>query len=1294
MSIEISGVQGYEYQYLVTIYLSLMYTDKEDICIFVENDEDAQIKFCNEGHQYILDIQAKKKADQSDLSDFCKWISHFEKRSDTNYLLSKIITDPNRYVVFVTDSRCKDDICSFIRNEGFVQESNQPYNNSFLDNVKGAILNSYRNSTSPIDIKRHNYLESHLPGISKPILRKAFKKISIIERSSYDQIKSCVLSILNMKYLIPQIDCENVYKELIDIVIMGRDTGADIALDINKLLTRRSKTIMQYDTNYIKRVEEQECFDHLVCNHTLLLAGAPFCGKSYLAKSIAQKFAERGYHVCITTELSGESGALNFLNYSAQEPRLLLYEDPFGAVEVKSNAHEILIQIYKLIDEKSSPGRKIIITSRTDVLLTIMCKETLDECKIKSNVWYDLTLKHISVAYELWDKCFGGSSESKNIFGEIQKWLKINEGGKFLELGEISHLKCEYPVLSEIQNKNIVQLINTARISTEAIISKIQLRGTEYIKLFIALGLCCNTIRTISIEDMEYILGDFIEYPAINTDRYTTHSVKFAGKSEHLEIRFPYYGHIYKITDQHREILDYFESSGYIARNQLNSIYFRHPIFYAASKSLFRHQVQNYWRKDDVILLAKRSLSALSKNANICALITLDETYEVQNSNDILDLISLAVDSIFPSVKDKAIFLLDKNYANLNFKLKERVLNHAINRYFGDHILWHNSEPWFNPSMEVDIDLHEVFGYRSPLTIEAIDKCLKDNEHFSTDIVYKILNSTISENLTEEFLLMAASYDEVFIKEKAVFLFFKNYAYNHDDVCEYLNDYEDCNIIFNLFRGSLISWLKYSQINQSMIQTYFKKSISNRMSVAARSRRFLEDFASDYNEESINWSYYNNEEKEKLWYVWGDIFSELFINFPLQFTSMHEPHMVNTIETSLKYIKDKKRIVRLMETWNEWLIRCCNADDYGMSVMEYLMIGTKDDSSVREELFNKMLNVRNTSIITSHINHIVNNWHYLSKNEANKVIGIIKSDRNDVMWIKAVALTRRNVPEIIQVALFDSVLFNKELTEIITLLREQKVLEECLNVYCGYPQPLWWNGYHHPRNNIWNDLIQEILRMDILDKSYDVALREYFEKLIMEREWCNRDLLDIIFSNGDKRKLSFERLFYITLTHTGSTPWLWGKFLEFCSDSEKKQYFDRIIEYIELIEYTELNYDFSFSRDIIINELYARLPNDTRIYRICETIRSLDTIRDKEKRELIDKSIETLYTSVVEIYKNSPPRMNLTDRIVLDTVNRIQSPILNSKEMLETNKDGFFKRARKLRDQLDENYILVDWNYQ
>ena len=191
------------------------------------------------------------------------------------------------------------------------------------------------------------------------------------------------------------------------------------------------------------------------------------------------------------------------------------------------------------------------------------------------------------------------------------------------------------------------------------------------------------------------------------------------------------------------------------------------------------------------------------------------------------------------------------------------------------------------------------------------------------------------------------------------------------------------------------SWLKYNEESRMLIIGYFKKSL-DRMSVSIRVKEFLENFGDEYSYTGIDWIDLEYNQKEILWNVWHEIFIEFFNKFPSKYARIHQAHMVNTTNKSLKFIKNEEKIVELSTAWFSWLHRDLEhnlPDDYGMSVAEYLMKGTSVKSSFRQSIFEQMLLTPNTSFITTNVYIFIEYWDKLSDSEKQVLLNIYKIEK-------------------------------------------------------------------------------------------------------------------------------------------------------------------------------------------------------------------------------------------------------------------------------------------------------------
>lgn len=177
MSVEISGPKGYDFQYLNSLLLALEYLDKDEVEIYIEkqNCEDAQIVFSQGDIKYIIDIQVKNRSEDIDLQSFADWICHFENRSASSSLLNKLEADTNRYAVFISDARAKDDVSLFVDKGIIHTELSIGFNNEYLNKIKGFIKVCYSDSNSHISISRKSFLDEFVNSTTNNELRNICK---------------------------------------------------------------------------------------------------------------------------------------------------------------------------------------------------------------------------------------------------------------------------------------------------------------------------------------------------------------------------------------------------------------------------------------------------------------------------------------------------------------------------------------------------------------------------------------------------------------------------------------------------------------------------------------------------------------------------------------------------------------------------------------------------------------------------------------------------------------------------------------------------------------------------------------------------------------------------------------------------------------------------------------------------------------------------------------------------------------------------------------------------------------
>lgn len=1314
MSVEIVGAQGFDYQYTVTLYMILKYLEMDHFEVLVENEsfEDAKLSYQLEDKTYHIELQVKKKASEIAYDEFATWLAHFQKSKSDCFILDRIQQSDTNYLVFVTNNRCTDNVSKFVGKENEIKENKICFSAEMLKDLKLRMLKGIDNKNE-LGRKRKEHIEQYF-NQKKNELNKVLGRVYIIERK--DQIEREIYIILKEQYQIPKMICRDVMNQMLDVVRQGRDSGEDITALIREILkNKRFSRVLPEDKSFYKRDSIDILKSELLQKNLLLLTGVPFSGKTYIAKTIAQELQDNGYYVKLTDNIIEDQEAYYFLMSPENDSRLLLIEDPFGHIGKSENYIQIRDKIEGLIRDRLSINRKVIITSRLDILLDVFQKKQIEECKIQGNGWINTSISSKEEAEKIWLRFYGESDESLQVFERLKRSFDHHDETVFLEIGEMRHLLLSVQNINVLTHMSTDEIIKQARISSEEVCRKIKSYGETYKDIFILLGCFCNTVRSVSVKDLAYILCSNEESVSIRQkmEEEVTVSIGDRQKNSHIHQEFPVYAQMPKLDEDIISILRVLCEKGYIYKERItNEIYFLHPIYTYASKLLLQEEIEDDWDIEKYIKYMRRAIGSLSSNAAFCSLCQLGQEFDREQM--IIDCIVEGSRSIFPAIRDVSILYLDQNFDNLNEQVQKDFMKNIRNGRTADkYMQWNGNECWYQMDGKHYFDffnMDDFWGKDINFTLEEIEERVRKKENFSKKEIYDILSSSLADNLSREFLEYTLLSDEAVIRSRAIFYLFKNYAAKLDfEKTEYLQRFENYNVVYGMLKGMFSSVNDFSEENVKKLIIYFQKQFE-RKSVSMYVEDLFDKFGDEYDSKAIDWGKYAEAERLRIWKIWADLFSKWLVCFPAKFMGMNEPHMSLNIDRSLKYLNNQKEVVDVANAWIQWIhnySKYHSVNDYGMSVLDYLITGTKNSACLRKGMIKKELKVNSTSLVTAHISHIVDLWDMLTDEERKDICEYLKNEmRGDMKWIQAVALTRKNVTKDIQIAITGNVFLDKEPKKIIDTLNEKNILTECLHIFCGFPQPLWFNGYHHSgKYSLWDGVMMEVLKKDIVDENYNISLREMIDELYNNNDhrFVNGyDVYKEMLSDEEKRKQIFERLAYTSVTQNQDNKKMWDELLQACSEEEKKQYFLIISNFIEMVEYENMGYNgllCEYELKDIVHYILPCFSSDQSIYKLSDAM--LLMYRNIQEMEVDEsKKVKQLYeTMVQETYKNDPPRLLFTNKIVNYTCKEMGGVSDVMQKVLEKNKKDFWDRYERVKETFESNcplkireeYRLENW---
>jgi hypothetical protein len=1018
------------------------------------------------------------------------------------------------------------------------------------------------------------------------------------------------------------------------------------------------------------------------------LTGSPLCGKTHTARFIAQEFQDRGF-TC--SHGNNVEDASRFLTFSGTEDRLFLLDDPFGSIELKEESAYIWHGLNDLVHSIPS-HRLLIVTSRRDLLKALRRTTNMAEWKIGGYNWYDLTVRDRKFLIVMWEMFYEEKQLSSATRELVSTYLETEPENDLLQPGHLRHLS--YREADELVNKTMAEIFHIAQADAEELGNFLNDRNSNCHQLLMALALSSTTIEPVYMRELAFILSETEDTPSFLLGIFRVLSNK-----DIVEPHFPQYTWQDSLSTEYEEELDYLEKHGYISR-KLDTIYFTHPTYEEAAKYvLLKQTAENLKRLKGIYI---RTLACLETQTTLNAAYRLDFLFgRYADGEDFRRfLVSLAIDgfkSIFPSVQDECLLFLLKVMHFLTSKEREDVLTYLRGSDINNEaVLWHKGSPWIDPSPEKSLwsslkwqlkstDKTEVSQLISRFLNPDTAGTLSPEEAWYIAVYLKQDDIARCDKLT--ILARLMNFNDSFIRAVASFQIMLNYEEGREDLLDLVFQDNHPRVILHGICGAFCRWKDCSSETRTQIFCRLKGSLANPF-VAVVSGPFFLDFADEHGAYGIHWGeYVSNEDKDMIWQLWDDVFPIWLDALPPD-VPFNEAHLYNTAMKSIDHIPSEQgnQIAAAWLSWIEKSLKITLPHDYGLSVVDFLLKVTEHNASVRKELVKSLLTQEDTNFITVNLASFIDEWSVLDANEKDMILDLLRSDRKDARWLKAVALTRTQVPrEIIHLLLGQESALTLPTEELLVRFPEG-MLFDCLSVYCGHPQPLWWLGYHHSTDKPWLYVLKSLLGKPH-HSCFNIALREMLA-------WADYDKWDdsLLYwknlcrmADYDLRQLMFKKLLRWTSRNNKSYKQYWTALFDSMSDPEEyTSAVSQVVEFIEAVERFNPNGELFelFGEGRFDRNFLPKLTSDSLVL-------TLWGMRSHfAEMGLSEELVEILQS----LYEKTPPRLVLTHDLVIEWAKEIG--VQESSEIIRLVKDvrsQTFDRGSKEHTLFDDHYELEDW---
>ena len=607
MSVTIDGIKGYEYQYKVTVLIALI-TEANKVELYVEKEgsEDALLLIEINGFTLNIEIQVKRESNLIDITKIVQWLCHFQERKSDNNLLQKLIDNSQNIALFVTHSRCSDSTLQLKTDFlSFEKHNSISFTQGFYDDFKKALKN-INFGYSELMNNREQFCKSQADSLkSKTELNKTLEQCLIFEEFTDEKVDKYITSILNSNYSIAQSRTDIVYLQLLEIVKDGRDSGKDISKKIKNYLQSVKIGTPIIDSQYKERKEENLLIEELAKNGVLFLTGISQCGKTELAKTIANYYVKKGYDYQIHDDISDLK---RFLNSNISDNKVAILEDPFGHISLNANYFEILHKIKDLIGNKEK-HHFVIVTSKIELLSEVFDSSIKSDYNIKGYHWQDLTIRDKEQINSFWERIATNKTLPKEIISTVSRGIKESENQNVLQIGQLIYLVNEE--IDQLTKKDYNELEHIARRNSIEIANDIKTKNKLAASILAVSSICSDPIHKLDFQDLAYILSNTSDLISITNKEVFTSSF-----GDDKTPQFPSYSKDICLNEEVIIAISYLEERGLITVSS-DSLLITHPNYYEAGRYLFfeRSSLQQKPKLEQF----KRSIACLNPITSLLA---------------------------------------------------------------------------------------------------------------------------------------------------------------------------------------------------------------------------------------------------------------------------------------------------------------------------------------------------------------------------------------------------------------------------------------------------------------------------------------------------------------------------------------------------------------------------------------------------------------------------------------------------------------------------------------------------
>jgi|GEM_PF-1328599 len=1055
MNIAITGPEKFALQDMICVEAALA-LGRSGACSLVpepEGGEDARISWPG-STPCILEVQVKGSSEALTVAKLVEHLAHYPAREESPSLLQRLMDESDLHAAFVLSSRVCDDLEELLAPQNRLDKPQAGYASRRLAKVVRQEVTDRSTSILRKAVDPQQKLTNLESGRAKEQaaialrsdeqFRRALGKVVLVERETAESIEIRLHRILQEeRFDTPSI--RGVIARLTDVIAQAKRSQEDVVPEFLELLRVHAPTQLR-PADYVDRGIESVLLRVLRDKKSLLLSGPPRAGKTWTSRTIGSLLQMDGVAVRIGSHIDE---AERYLTDPVDGQRAYILDDPLGSREPIQSPNAALGDLARLSSHLRA-GRYLVVAQTENVILQARGTSDLAGCRVGSQSWTSLDRLPTSVAIEIWRSSAAAQGLSQAEISNVDSI--IEQSGQLRDPGAIAYLAQTWSELpnSPTDEDILVQSRRDAIDFARSLADK--LPGAR--DVLIAAAIATEIQRPIGEPDLAYMISSSEERPGFE-EEFT--SVMLG--TDWAPSPPPSYENSCELSQEAKTALTLLQRRRVLWAEEHN-FNFTHPYLRAGAQALVVPDIP----QDRVSLLEQlqKALGCASPMTSLAAaqnLRWMRPAFQDNHAAGLFELAKLGTRSKFPATRDSCFAFLVRFVDELPEGLRDELPRIAEGMVFSLEQIDVNSGIGF---------ISNNYNYfESSPTMESVQAYLEAIENRSSIALDLALSKQIlqalatePQRLTKIVAERLLRTDEAIIRAFAAKFWISVNREGDEEILELIARDRTPVMSACLLKALSESWSTVEHSRRDRLLSIIEDQLTVPVCASVLYARLV---------------LFNRVEEFgecPPWELFAKLLPKVLASMP-HTIALRDGRLNAAVDQALKEISTYK-MADALEAWVNRTIRRVRSftlDEFELSIVEPLL--ELEANERRYRLMSALLDVEDTGLRLVTISRLIERWAELPLREAILVLSSLRSNEQDTLWLKAVALTNHNAPApVIRWCTDQSSILPMNAPEVEQLLGIE-LFSACIYVHCGWPQPLWWYGTHH-RSKKWTDLVFEV----------------------------------------------------------------------------------------------------------------------------------------------------------------------------------------------------------------------------